>query len=157
MEHYGLISIIPPILAILLALKTKNIIVSLFFALYLGAIALADWNPVKAFANLIPNFIYEQVASDSNMQSITNLCIIGGFVALISASGWEPQVKPVLSLYAVVVITAVSMLMRSSQSRLALPTVARLFRETSPPITVTIIMLFFKSSVAILSPLVTMK
>ncbi len=87
MEHYGLISIIPPILAILLALKTKNIIVSLFFALYLGAIALADWNPVKAFANLIPNFIYEQVASDSNMQSITNLCIIGGFVALISASG----------------------------------------------------------------------
>lgn len=76
---------------------------------------------------------------------------------MISASGWEPQVKPVLSLYAVVVITAVSMLMRSSQSRLALPTVARLFRETSPPITVTIIMLFFKSSVAILSPLVTMK
>lgn len=88
MEHYGLIfdytadSRDPFWL-----LKTKNIIVSLFFALYLGAIALADWNPVKAFANLIPNFIYEQVASDSNMQSITNLCIIGGFVALISASG----------------------------------------------------------------------
>ena len=87
MEHYGILSIIPPILAILLALKTKNIIVSLFFGLYFGAIVLADWNPVAAFANLIPDFIYAQVATDSNMQSITNLCIIGGFVALISASG----------------------------------------------------------------------
>lgn len=87
MEHYGFISIIPPILAILLALKTRNIILSLFFGLYFGAIALAGWNPIAAFANLIPDFIYEQVASDSNMQSITNLCIIGGFVALISASG----------------------------------------------------------------------
>ena len=87
MDHFGIVSIIPPILAILLALTTKNIIVSLFFGLYFGAIVLAGWNPVAAFANLIPDFIYEQVASDSNMQSITNLLIIGGFVALIGASG----------------------------------------------------------------------
>ncbi len=87
MDHYGILSIVPPILAIVLALKTKNIIVSLFFGLYFGAIVLAGWNPVAAFANLIPDFIYAQVATDSNMQSITNLCIIGGFVALISASG----------------------------------------------------------------------
>lgn len=87
MEHYGVLSIVPPILAIILALKTKNIIVSLFFGLFFGAIALAGGNPIVAFANLIPDFIYAQVATDSNMQSITNLCIIGGFVALISASG----------------------------------------------------------------------
>lgn len=87
MDNYGIISIIPPILAILLALKTKNIIISLFFGLYFGAIALADWNPIAAFANLIPDFIYAQVAGDSNMQSITNLCIIGGFTSLITASG----------------------------------------------------------------------
>lgn len=87
MDSYGFLSIIPPLLAIGLALLTKNIIVSLFFGLFFGAMALANWNPFAAFASLMPDFIYDQVAVDSNMQSITNLCIIGGFVALITASG----------------------------------------------------------------------
>lgn len=87
MEHYGFISILPPIIAILLAIKTKNVLFSLFIGLLFGSTAIAGWNPVLGFANLIPNYIYAQIASDSNVQSLTNLLIIGGFVALIGATG----------------------------------------------------------------------
>ncbi len=87
MEHYGFISILPPIIAIILAIKTKNVLFSLFVGLYFGATALAGWNPILGFSNLIPNYIYAQIASDSNVQSLTNLLIIGAFVALIGATG----------------------------------------------------------------------
>lgn len=87
MEHYGLISILPPIIAIALAIKTKNVLFSLFAGLLFGATAIAGWNPIMGFANLIPNYIYATIASDSNVQSLTNLLIIGAFVALIGATG----------------------------------------------------------------------
>ncbi len=87
MEHYGFISILPPIIAILLAIKTKNVLFSLFVGLFFGSTAIVGWNPVLGFANLIPNYIYAQIASDSNVQSLTNLLIIGAFVALIGATG----------------------------------------------------------------------
>ncbi|HPF19372.1 MAG TPA: Na+/H+ antiporter NhaC family protein [Bacillota bacterium] len=87
MEHYGIISIIPPILAICLAIKTKNVLFSLFVGLFFASTALSGWNPISGFAKLIPDFIYAQVAGDSNMQSLTNLLIIGAFVAIIGATG----------------------------------------------------------------------
>src|SRR5690625_8037530 len=87
MEHYGFISILPPIIAIALAIKTKNVLFSLFIGLYFSTIALAGWNPVLGFANIIPDFIYEQLSSPSNIQSLTNLLIIGAFVSLIGATG----------------------------------------------------------------------
>jgi Na+/H+ antiporter NhaC len=87
MEHYGIISIVPPILAILLAIRTKNVLFSLFIGLFFASTALSGWNPISGFARLIPDFIYAQVASDSNMQSLTNLVIIGAFVAIIGATG----------------------------------------------------------------------
>ena len=87
MDHYGFVSILPPIIAIALAIKTKNVLFSLFVGIFFGSTVLAGWNPIKGFVNLIPNYIYEQVASDSNMQSLTNLLIIGAFVTLIGATG----------------------------------------------------------------------
>lgn len=87
MEHYGFVSILPPLIAIALAIKTKNVLFSLLIGLLFGSTVIAGWNPILGFVNLIPDFIYEQVASDSNMQSLTNLLIIGSFVAIIGATG----------------------------------------------------------------------
>lgn len=87
MDHYGWISILPPIIAIVLAIKTRHVLFSLFVGLYFASTALAGWNPILGFSNIIPDFIYNQLASPSNTQSLTNLVIIGGFVALITATG----------------------------------------------------------------------
>lgn len=87
MEHYGIISLLPPILAIGLAIRTRNVLFSIFVGLFVGILALSGYNPVLAFSKIIPEYIYVQVGEDYQVQSLTNLMIIGGFVTIIGATG----------------------------------------------------------------------
>jgi Na+/H+ antiporter NhaC len=87
MENFGLISILPPLITIALAMKTRHVVFSLVTGVFFGILALSNWNPILALASLIKDYIYIQAAEPSNVQSLTNLFIIGGFVALIEATG----------------------------------------------------------------------
>lgn len=87
MEHFGFFSIIPPLLAIILSVRTKNVLVSLFAGLIVGTTILNLWNPFLGFYSLIKDFIFVQVADSYNAQSLTNILIIGAFVAIITQSG----------------------------------------------------------------------
>ena len=87
MENFGFLSIIPPLITIVLAIKTKNVLVSLFAGVFFGVLVLANWNPVVALANLVKDYIYVQASEDSNAQSLTNFLIIGGFVTFIETTG----------------------------------------------------------------------
>ena len=44
--EFGLLSLLPPILAIVLALWTRNVIPALFVGVWLGATMMYGWNPV---------------------------------------------------------------------------------------------------------------
>lgn len=87
MEHMGLVSILPAILAIVLALVTKNIVISLFLALFVGITIISGWNPIVGFYALIKDYFFVQIADSYNAQAMAMMLIIGGFVALITASG----------------------------------------------------------------------
>ena len=44
---FGILCLIPPIITIILALVTKNTILSLFLGVWVGATIIAGWNPLS--------------------------------------------------------------------------------------------------------------
>ena len=53
----GWFSVLPPVLAILLALIFREVITALFAGVWLGALAVAGFNPLKATGRLIDQFV----------------------------------------------------------------------------------------------------
>lgn len=83
----GWISLIPPIIAVILAIVTKNVIISLFSGVYIGVLILAGGNPIEATLNTIGNYLFPTVADSYNAAVLVLLVFIGGFVALMEKSG----------------------------------------------------------------------
>lgn len=87
MNEYGFLSIIPPLLAIFLAFKTKDVILSLFTSVAVGALIAANGNPYLALVNFWKKYIFSQLTSAWAAELIILMTIIGGFVAILEASG----------------------------------------------------------------------
>ncbi len=87
MNDFGLLSILPPVLTIVLAILTRNIIVSLAIGVFSGAFILSGYHPFDALLNLVEDVIFVQLSVPANTQVIITLAAIGGFVKLLEASG----------------------------------------------------------------------
>ncbi len=87
MNDYGLLSILPPVLTIVLAILTRNIIVSLAIGVFSGAFILAEYHPFDALLSLVEDVIFVQLSVPANTQVIITLAAIGGFVKLLEESG----------------------------------------------------------------------
>ena len=87
MEHMGWVSLVPPVVAVILAVITKNVIFSLFSGVYVGVLILVGGRPLEATMETIGNFLFPQVADSYNAAVLVLLFFIGGFVALMEKSG----------------------------------------------------------------------
>ncbi|NWQ44458.1 Na+/H+ antiporter NhaC family protein [Bacillus sp. EB106-08-02-XG196] len=87
MDHLGWVSLIPPIIAVILAIVTKNVIVSLFSGAYIGVLILMGGHPIDATMETIGNYFFPLVADGYNAAVLVLLFFIGGFVALMEKSG----------------------------------------------------------------------
>ncbi len=87
MEHMGIVSLIPPIIAVILAIVTKNVVISLFSGVYIGVLILVGGHPLEATMETIENYLFVQVADGYNAAILVLLFFIGGFVALMEKSG----------------------------------------------------------------------
>jgi Na+/H+ antiporter NhaC len=83
----GWLSIAPPLLAILLALIFRDVLISLFLGVFLGAWILQNWNPFRAFASSIESFIVPALANPDHASILVFSTLLGGMVGLISKSG----------------------------------------------------------------------
>ena len=83
----GWLSLLPPLLAIFLALITKDVLVSLFLGVFGGGLILYQWNPITALIRSIDHFIAPALA-DSNQSSIIIFTLmLGGMVGLVTKNG----------------------------------------------------------------------
>ena len=48
--NYGLLALIPPVVAITLCFATKQVLVSMFAGLFAGALVICGWNTLGAVA-----------------------------------------------------------------------------------------------------------
>lgn len=84
---YGLLSILPPLIAIFLAFRTKDALVSLIVSIFVGSLIFAKGNIYSAVIAMWQTFIFKQVAAPWNAELFVLITIIGIFVALIESSG----------------------------------------------------------------------
>jgi len=80
-------SLIPPIVAIGLALISRQVIFSLFMGVYAGALITNGWNPLAAFLGLIEQYIAPALADRDHASIIIFSMMLGGLVGVISKSG----------------------------------------------------------------------
>ncbi len=86
-------SIVPPLIAIILAVWLKNVLISLFTAIWVGATILFQWDLWKGFLETIDTFLVgEMVAANSSgdhshMQIALFTLFLGAMVGVMSQSG----------------------------------------------------------------------
>ncbi len=83
----AILSIIPPLLAILIALLFRQVLFSLLVGIFSGAFFIYDYNPIIAFMRTVDVYIINSLTDKSHMQIIVFTILFGGMVGLISKSG----------------------------------------------------------------------
>jgi Na+/H+ antiporter NhaC len=84
----GLVSILPPLMAIALALITKQVLLSLFCGIWLGAIfTLGGYNPFFGFLRTIDVYLIRAITDRDHMSIVLFTMTLGGMVGIISCSG----------------------------------------------------------------------
>ncbi len=96
----GWLSVVPPLVAILLALAFKDVLVALALGVFSGALFLHGWNPFVAFARTIDSFIVPALADGSHAAILIFSTLLGGMVGVISRSGGTHGIVDALTPYA---------------------------------------------------------
>lgn len=86
MHDFGILSILPPLLAIVLALKTKQVYVSLVLGIWLGWLILNDWNVLSGTLATIDGFV-DVFKSPGNTRTIMFSALVGALLMFIQTSG----------------------------------------------------------------------
>lgn len=86
MNELGFLVILPPILAIILAIRTKQVIPSLLLGLLLGYLILSNWSPVDGILGTIDGLV-GVFESAGNTRTVLFTLLIGSLIYLIKQSG----------------------------------------------------------------------
>lgn len=92
-QYFGFLTLLPPVIAIILAFITKDVVISLFIGVFSGTFMLSFVNEnnifnvfVSAFLALVDKIV-SSMASSGNAGIILQVLTIGGVVALITKMG----------------------------------------------------------------------
>jgi Na+/H+ antiporter NhaC len=83
----GWVSLLPPILAIVLALVFREVVVSLFAGVWLGCVFLTGWNPFGALLMTVDEFIAPAIANADHAAIIVFSLLLGGMVGVMARMG----------------------------------------------------------------------
>lgn len=83
----SILAIVPPILAILLAIITRQVILSLFVAVYVGAVMVSGGNLWEGFYNTFFEFILPGFEDTDHQRILALTTFCGGFSLLLEKNG----------------------------------------------------------------------
>jgi len=86
METYGWLSILPPLLAIFLAIKTKHVYISLTLGIWLGWTIINNWNPLTGLIQAV-NALVAVFQDADNTRVILFSAMIGAIITFTQYSG----------------------------------------------------------------------
>jgi len=96
----AILSIVPPLLAILLALITRQVIVALFSGIWIGVTFIYDYNLLSGFLHTADQYIIAPLKSSENVSILIFTLVLGGMVGVISRSGGTQGIVDYLSRFA---------------------------------------------------------
>ena len=82
MEEYGILTLLPPLIAILLAFLTKRVLISLFIGIFSGALIITGGNPLAGVGYTL-DAITESMTSSWNVRLLLFNLLMGSGVAFI--------------------------------------------------------------------------
>ncbi len=82
----GWLSLVPPVVAITLALVTREVVLSLFAGVWIGALILAGYHPVSGTAGSL-DFLLDAMVDRDHMAIIVFSLLLGGMVGVMARSG----------------------------------------------------------------------
>ena len=85
--NYGALSLLPPIVAVILAIRSRNVILSLFCGGFVGVMIFCGGNPFLAVKSMIGDYLFVQLTDSYNAGVIVLVVFIGGFIKLMEKSG----------------------------------------------------------------------
>jgi Na+/H+ antiporter NhaC len=85
----GWFSLLPPVLAIVLALAFREVVTALFAGVWLGALAVAGFNPINATWRFIDTFAVPALADTDggHTQIVMFSLLLGGMVGIVARNG----------------------------------------------------------------------
>ncbi|MBD3224451.1 MAG: sodium:solute symporter [Caldithrix sp.] len=86
MEHFGYWSLLPPLIAIILAIKTRQVFISLLFGIWIGWVILDEWNFFQGTLSTVQALV-DVFKDPGNTRTIMFSSLVGGLIAYIQRSG----------------------------------------------------------------------
>ncbi len=84
---FGVLCLIPPIVAVTLALITKQTVLSLFVAVWVGATMINGYNPVSGFVLVFKDYFIPSIASEWNAALLLLVTLSGGLITMLKVTG----------------------------------------------------------------------
>jgi tetracycline resistance efflux pump len=85
-ETFGWVSILPPLIAIFLAIKTKHVYISLTLGIWFGWTVANRWNPLTGLTSAVESIIHV-FSNPDNTRVILFSCMIGAVITYTQYSG----------------------------------------------------------------------
>lgn len=83
--EYGFLSVIPPIVAIILALRTKQVYIALLFGIWFSWLIIKSWNPLEGTLAMIEGLV-NVFQSAGNTRTIMFSALVGALLIFIQYS-----------------------------------------------------------------------
>ncbi|MGS2737826.1 Na+/H+ antiporter NhaC family protein [Sinomicrobium sp. M5D2P17] len=85
MDNYGFLSVLPPVLAIILALRTKQVYLALLFGIWFSWLIMNDWNVLNGTLATIEGLV-DVFKSPGNTRTIMFSALVGALLLFIQYS-----------------------------------------------------------------------
>lgn len=86
METFGWLSVLPPLLAIIAAIRTKHVYISLLFGIWLGWTIINGWNPLTGLAHTVDALV-DVFKNPDNTRVVLFSAMIGAIITFTQYSG----------------------------------------------------------------------
>lgn len=83
----GALSLLPPLVAIVVAMLTRNVVASLLLGIFVGATMLANGNPLTGFYTTFSDFVVPSIGNEDNATILVYCGLFGGLIAMLQRSG----------------------------------------------------------------------
>ena len=96
----GLLSVLPPILAILLALVLREVLLALFAGIWLGVTFMHGYDPLTGLLEALDTYLIGALASAEHAAIVMFSLTLGGMVGVVSRAGGTEGIVAALSRWA---------------------------------------------------------
>jgi Na+/H+ antiporter NhaC len=98
----GWYSLLPPLLAIVIALVLREVVTALFVGVWFGALAVAGFNPLVATWRVVDEFVVPALADTDggHVQIVVFSLLLGGMVGIIAKNGGSMGIVEAVSPFA---------------------------------------------------------